>query len=52
MFASEEVLQSHGLSDINPHDPATYKKVIDLGGRCESMLIKEPLGETENKNSP
>lgn len=37
MFVSEEVLQSQGLSNIDPHDPAIYKKVdvLDLGGRCE-----------------
>lgn len=49
MFVKKEVLQSQGLSSIDPRDHAIYKKVddIDLGGRCESMLINEPLGEAE-----
>ena len=51
LFVKEEVIQKLKLRDIDVHNTALHKKVhdVDLGGRCESMLIKEPLGENEER---
>ena len=46
MFVKNEVLERQ-LSEINPHDASLYLDVnsIKLGGRCEALMLKEPLGE-------
>lgn len=51
LFVKEEVLEEQKLRNINVHDTAVHKKVhdVDPGGRCESMLIKEPLREHEER---
>lgn len=51
MFVGEEVLQSHRLNNIDPHNPELYNAVdkIELGGRCEDIFMKEPLRENENR---
>ena len=49
LFVREEVLQEVMLRNIDPKDCAIHKKIYEivLGGRCESMLIKAPLGDQE-----
>ena len=51
MFISEEVMNSQSLSSIDPANERNFKdlKHMDLGGRCESALLKQPLGINEQR---
>lgn len=51
MFVKHNVLESQKLSVINPNDVSVYLDVdsINLGGRCQSLLLKEPLGECKKR---
>lgn len=53
LFIREEVLlhQQHILAGIDPSDEKIHKKLanIELGGRCEAQLIRQPLGDKEVK---
>lgn len=50
-FVQDETIQSQELDAIDPHNVSVYKSIskISLGGRCEAMLLKEPLGENEQR---
>lgn len=49
MFVRGDILTSRALSAIDPRDTSVHKAIadIELGGRCESMLMKQPLGNKE-----
>lgn len=49
MFIKPVELESKKLSQINLQDKSLHLdlELIDLGGRCEMHLIKEPLKEFE-----
>ena len=49
MFVRGDVITSRALSAIDPRDTSVHKAIaeIELGGRCESMLVKQPLGDKE-----
>ncbi|XP_068207490.1 uncharacterized protein [Palaemon carinicauda] len=49
LFVDEDILHSHSLAELDPNDAAKHKSIIELGGRCEAMLIKQPLGEKEGR---
>ncbi|XP_068211680.1 uncharacterized protein [Palaemon carinicauda] len=49
LFVDEDILHSHSLAELDPNDAAKHKSIIGLGGRCEAMLIKQPLGEYEGR---
>ena len=47
MFITSNTMSTQSLSAIDPADERLHKdlKSIDLGGRCESMLLKQSLGD-------
>ena len=47
MFVKNEVLNVHRLSVINPRDVSLHLDLnrVKLGGRCEALMLKEPLDE-------
>ena len=49
MFIKEDVLFTEKLSNINPQDATLYKSLekLNLGGRCNVLLIKEPLQDSD-----
>jgi hypothetical protein len=50
MCIKNDVMQSKELSEIDPLNQEFYPKKlddIDVGGRCESLLAKQSLGENE-----
>jgi hypothetical protein len=49
LFIREEVLQHRTLAEIDPSEVTIHKKLgsIELGGRCEAQLIRQPLGDKE-----
>lgn len=51
MFVRNDVLQNKALADLDPSDQSCYMPLsdIELGGRCESLLAKEPLGSNETR---
>ncbi|MPC72088.1 hypothetical protein E2C01_066381 [Portunus trituberculatus] len=46
MFIKEDVLFTGKLSDINPQDTTRKSEKLNLGGRCNVLLIKEPLHDS------
>ena len=50
-FIKTDILESLDIAEIDPTDPSIYTAVkeIFLGGKCESKIIDEPLGENENR---
>lgn len=50
-FIKDEILKSFKLSKINPENKSVHLSVenISLGGRCEMLLLKEPLKEREKR---
>ncbi len=50
MFVKNEVLEGQ-LSVINPRDVSLHLDVnsIKLGGRCDALMLKEPLGESKTR---
>ena len=51
MFIKDDVIGLVKLSDIDPANPSLYKpcKELHVGGRCEAMLLKQSLGEKEQR---
>ena len=51
MFISNDAMNSKALSSIDPADHGLYKDLysMDLGGRCEAMLLRQPLGIHEKR---
>lgn len=51
MFVKPEVLELEKLSQINPEDVSLHMNLehICLGGRCDTFLLKEPLGDNEKR---
>jgi hypothetical protein len=49
LFVREDVLNCNRISDIDPNDQNVWKplKSIELGGRCQAQLIRQPLGDKE-----
>jgi hypothetical protein len=49
LFIPEDLLLTMKLADINPSNATLYQKLdgIQLGGRCEALLNRQPLGEKE-----
>lgn len=49
IFIKDNVLAPKNLNEINPVHPANHKslKNVSLGGRCEALLIQEPLHDQE-----
>jgi len=49
LFIKQEVLQSKSLADIDPADSQQHRQLesIDLGGRCEAQLLRQPLADKE-----
>lgn len=50
MFVKNEVLECQ-LSVINPRDVSLYHDLnrTKLGGRCEALMVKEPLGDRKTR---
>ena len=51
LFIKSDVLNTRSLADIDPNDPSIVKQMntINLGGRCEALLLRQPLGDKENQ---
>ena len=51
MFVRNDVLRNKTLIDVDPLDSSCYMPLsdIEVGGRCESLLAKEPLGPNETR---
>lgn len=51
MFMKREVVLSKQLAEIDPCDNSLYKKLedINLGGRCQALLMTEPIVDKEAK---
>jgi len=51
LFIKQQALQSKSLADIDPADSQQHRqlKSIDLGGRCEAQLLRQPLADKENQ---
>ncbi|KAJ8023368.1 SCAN domain-containing protein 3 [Holothuria leucospilota] len=49
MFVDEHIMKSEKLAAIDPENPGTLKACenVYLGGRCEAMLLAQPLGKKE-----
>ena len=51
LYVRPDILESVPLHAIDPEDTAVCKAIedINLGGRCESLLLEQPLREGERK---
>ncbi|KAK3888410.1 hypothetical protein Pcinc_007538 [Petrolisthes cinctipes] len=51
MFMKDEILMTEKLANINPTDSSKFKALDNLhvGGRCEVLLMKEPLQDEKKK---
>lgn len=47
MFIKEDVVLTKKLDDIDPRDKSLYKNLedINLGGRCQAHLLREPIAD-------
>ena len=51
LFIKQEVIQSKSLADIDPADSQQHRqlKSIDLGGRREAQLLRQPLADNRER---
>ena len=51
MFIKDEVIQQKHISEIDPADTQHHMPthLLHVGGRCEVMLVKQPLQEQEHR---
>ncbi|CAL1526054.1 unnamed protein product [Lymnaea stagnalis] len=49
MFIKPEIMNAYHLADIDPTNATLHKQLedIDVGGRCENLLLRQPLGDRE-----